>query len=503
MAQRETAYLIRSENGASPAFSREFLETIIESSYDGIYITDGNAVTIMLNKSYESITGLSREDMLGRTMGELVETRVISQSGTLAALAQRETVTLEQVFKTGKHALITSTPIFDENEQVVMVVTNVRDITELRFLQKELQKSRAQSLQYHSELEKLRRRTVGRSTRFIAEDAATQETLRMAGKVAELDVPILLDGELGSGRRDMAQYIVSRSRRKKAAYVEVNCSLYSERMLEQELFGGVVAEGELPSQGLLEVADGGSIYLEEIGELSLEAQSRMVRFLRTGLVEQSGRMEPLRLDVRVLASTSRDLLELVKARRFREDLYFELNVLRIRVLPLRERREDILPLTEEMCVYLNKKYRKKKRFSPSAQEALKRYHWPGNLRELRSVVESAVILCSDDVIDQEDLLIPRLDQPTQTEESGVAGSDPVDLREIVDRLELKYIRQAYRKYGNVREAARSLGMDPSTFVRKRKKLEALEAEKSESLQKCNAMQKRNAPKNFSQTAGNR
>lgn len=473
MAQREPAYLIRSDGGASPAFSRELLETIFESSYDGIYITDGSAVTIMLNKSYESITGLRREDMLGRVMGDLVKSRVISQSGTLAALEQRKTVTLEQQFKTGKQALITSTPIFDENDRVVMVVTNVRDITELRSLQRKLQQSRAQSLHYYSELEELRRGTVGRATRLIAEDAATQETLMRANKVAELNVPVLLEGEPGSGRRDMVQYIVSRSRRKKAPFVEINCSLFSERTLERELFGGSDAGWEPPSQGLLELADGGTIYLEEVGEMPPEVQTRMVRFLHTRLVDLGGGAEPRRLDVRVLASTSRDLMDLVRARRFREDLYFELNMLSIRIPPLRERRADILPLVEELCIYLNKKYRKKKRFSLAAQEALKNYDWPGNLRELRNVVESAVILCSEDIVEPKDLLISKPGQLAR-EEAGGMKDGLIDLRGMVEEMELKYIRQAYQRYGNVRDAARSLGMDPSTFVRKRKKLEERE-----------------------------
>jgi len=172
MAKRVPAQLVGTGGGAgSPDFSQKTLETVFEASYDGIYITDGDAVTIMINKSYESITGLKREDMLGKRMHDLVKDQIISQSGTLAALEKREPVTLEQVFKTGKHAIITSTPIFDEDGRVVLVVTNVRDITELNSLQKELEESWACNLQYYSELEILRRK-VGRAPKLVARAAS-------------------------------------------------------------------------------------------------------------------------------------------------------------------------------------------------------------------------------------------------------------------------------------------------------------------------------------------
>ena len=175
MSKRETAYVFDSERHSKlPPVSQEFFETIFESSYDGIYITDGMAVTLMVNKSYESISGLRREDMLGQDMHELVKKQVISQSGTLAALETLKPVTMEQSFKTGKRATITSTPIFNDDNQVVLVVTNVRDVTELYELQRQMEMSQERSRQYFSELDSLRCQMC-RSTTVIAEHPATRE----------------------------------------------------------------------------------------------------------------------------------------------------------------------------------------------------------------------------------------------------------------------------------------------------------------------------------------
>ncbi len=470
VTKRVPAQLMGPNGGpGGPDFSKKTLETVFEASYDGIYITDGDAVTIMINKSYESITGLKREDMLGKRMHDLVKAQTISQSGTLAALEKREPVTLEQVFKTGKHAIITSTPIFDEGGRVAMVVTNVRDITELNYLQKELEESWACNLQYYSELEILRRK-VGRAPRLVAQDPAMQAVLRVADKAAELDIPILLEGETGTGKQDFARYIASKSRRKKEKFIEVNCSAYSEEELEFELFGSAPSpQAKSGTMGLLELASGGTILLQEVGELPAKLQMRLVRLLRSGLVTRVGDGKPCPVDIRIIASTTQDLKRLVEGKKFREELYYGLNVLPIQMLPLRQRKEDIIPLVEEMCIELNKKHRQKKRFSHMALLTLKSYAWPGNLRELRNVVESAMILCGGDIIEPRDL--PICTEGTLRGREAEELSGPVDLRRIVEDLELKYIRSAYRLHGNVRDAAKSLGMDPSTFVRKRKKLE--------------------------------
>jgi len=445
------------------------LDAIIESSYDGIYITDGDANTIMINRSYEIISGLTKAEVLGKNMRDLVSEGVISSSGTLLAMKFRDSVTLEQEFKTGKRAIITSTPTFDENDDIIMVVTNVRDMTEIYNLKRQLVENEELTQKYHSEIEIIRRQIFG-SGDIIAKDERTLNMLRMVNKVAQLDTTVMLLGETGVGKEKIATYIYRQSRRNGERFIKVNCGAIPENLVESELFGyeagaftGASREGKM---GLFEVADKGTIFLDEVGELPLDMQVKLLRVLQEQEVERIGGKEPIKIDVRVLAATNRNLEEMVAQKRFREDLYYRLNVFPIVIPPLRDRKDDIVPLAENMLGELNKKYSLKKEFTPSATIALTRYSWPGNVRELKNVVERAIIMSSDDGITPNDLSI-------RVGESGLpeAGDDTasVDLRKLLRETEWVYIVRAYERYHNVRDAARSLGIDAATFVRKRKR----------------------------------
>lgn len=448
------------------------LDAIIESSYDGIYITDGDANTIMINRSYEIISGLKKEEVLGKNMRDLVAEGVISSSGTLLAMKLRDSVTLEQEFKTGKRAIITSTPTFDEKDHIVMVVTNVRDMTEIYDLKRQLVENEELAQKYHSEIEIIRRQIIG-SGDIVAKDAKTLDMLRMVNKVAQLDTTVMLLGETGVGKEKIATYIYKQSRRSDERFIKVNCGAIPENLIESELFGyepgsftGASKEGKM---GLFEVADKGTIFLDEVGELPLDMQVKLLRVLQEQEVERIGAKEPVRIDVRVLAATNRNLEEMIAQKRFREDLYYRLNVFPIVIPPLRERRDDIVPLAENMLAELNKKYNLKKAFAPSAAMALTGYGWPGNVRELKNVVERAVIMSSGDDIALNDLSIRTTGESAGALIPQARCEESVDLRRLVRETELSYINRAYAKYHNVRDAAKSLGIDAATFVRKRKR----------------------------------
>ncbi|GAA0722692.1 sigma 54-interacting transcriptional regulator [Clostridium malenominatum] len=446
------------------------LDAVIECSYDGIYIADGEANTLRINKSYEKITGLKREDMIGRNMRDLVKEGFISQSGTLFVIKEKKPTTLEQTFKTGKKAMISSNPIFNKNGEIIMVVTNVRDVTQLYELKEQLAKNEELAKKYYSEIQSIKNQLLNCSD-TIAEDKNMLNTLRMAQKLANVDTTVLLLGETGVGKEVVAKYIHKNSKRNNKHFIKINCGSIPENLMESELFGyekgaftGANKDGKI---GLFEVADGGTIFLDEVGELPLDMQVKLLRVLQENEIERIGGLTPIKINVRILAATNRNLEDMVSKKLFREDLYYRLNVVPIVIPPLRERKKDIVPLVEHFLQVLNKKYNLNKIFTSVAIETLLNYHWPGNVRELKNVVERVVIMSNNDTILKSDLPIGKETVLLESELDYI--DEEINLKELVEKYELKFINKAYEKYGNVREAADYLRIDPSTFVRKRKR----------------------------------
>lgn len=463
-----------SEMFSSVEEANEWLDAIIEHSFDGIYITDGNANTIKANRAYETITGLKKSEVIGCNMEELVQKGIVSASGSLIAIREKRPVTIRQEFKTGKKALITSSPIYNEKDEIVMVVTNVRDLTELYSLREEVEKTKQEGLRLKRELSHVYERfSVG--DQIVAVDRNSLQAFVLADKVAPLDTTVMLLGETGVGKEVFAKYIYSGSGRKEQSFIKVNCGAIPENLIESELFGyekgaftGAERNGKI---GLFEAANHGTIFLDEIGELPMKMQVKLLRVLQEKETTRIGSSKPVKVNVRVIAATNRNLEEMVEKKMFREDLYYRLMVFPITIPPLRERREDIIPLSTRFLEELNGKYGFHRRFTREACQLMIDYHWPGNIRELRNIVERAVIISAGDEITPECLPIFPHGHPVRedTRQKPVMIGPVEDLKTAMEELELEYINHAYEKYGNVRDAARSLGMTASTFVRKRKR----------------------------------
>lgn len=450
--------------------ANERLDAIIEHSFDGIYITDGRAKTIKINKAYETITGLKREDVIGRNMEELENENVISVSGSLMAIREKRVVTLEQEFKTGKKAVITSSPIYDKEGRIIMVVTNVRDLTEIYHLREEMGRKEQEEEKLLQKLQHAQGDLFG--SQMVAQDKNTLEALFWADKVSGLDATVMLLGETGVGKEEFARYIFQNSRRRSGSFIKVNCGAIPANLLESELFGyekgaftGASKNGKI---GLFELADKGTIFLDEIGELPLDMQVKFLRVVQEQEVERIGGSKPIKINVRIVAATNRNLEEMVKQKSFREDLFYRLMVFPIHIPPLRERRKDIEPLAQLFLGQLNKKYGFRKEFTFEALELLKEYQWPGNIRELKNLVERAVIISSEDLIGPESIPVETGDSSPKAKRQKQKKDTYIDLKSELHRIELQYMEQAYKTFGNVRDAALSLGMTAPTFVRKRK-----------------------------------
>ncbi len=449
------------------------MEAFFESSYDGIYITqivDGRPKTLRINASYERITGLNRSLMLNRYMDDLVKDNFISESGSLAALKKGKPVTLIQTFKSGLKGLITSTPVADENGKVSMVATNVRDITELSDLKNKLDQNKKLAEKYYSEIEAMKDQFL-QTPGLKAKDPKMLEILHLARKVSKIDSTILLLGESGVGKEEIAKYIHKNSLRNDKPFIKINCSAIPDNLIESELFGyekgAFTGANNNGKKGLFEVANTGTIFLDEIGELSLDIQVKLLRVLQEQEITKVGGLSPIKIDVRVISATNKDLKNMVKEKKFREDLFYRLNVVPVSIPPLRDRKEDIFPLVSHFIKRINEKYKWNKSFSRDALDAFYAYSWPGNVRELGNIVERAAVMSSDQLITCDNL--PSIIASLNTIMPLRFDSEIMPLDSALGIVEKDLIDKAYDKFGNVRDAAKALNIAPSTFVRKRKK----------------------------------
>ncbi|HVS18484.1 MAG TPA: sigma-54 dependent transcriptional regulator [Planctomycetota bacterium] len=326
------------------------------------------------------------------------------------------------------------------------------------------------------ENEYLRAEVFDADAAVIAESPSMQETLRSARRIARSKGTALITGESGTGKERVAQFIHKESPRWEGPFIRVNCAALSETLLESELFGherGAFTGAHKAREGRFELADRGTLLLDEIGEISPALQAKLLRVLEEEEFERVGGTNTLRVDVRVVATTNRDLAAEVEAGRFREDLYYRLHVLPIHLAPLRARREDVLPLARHFsAIYAAQNGMQSPRLSEAACERLQAWHWPGNVRELENVLQRAVVLLSGDTIDVPDLVFgpAREDGPRAVLPGGAParGAHPLANRELADIEREAILATLECTGGNKTEAARRLGVTARTLSNKMK-----------------------------------
>lgn len=301
---------------------------------------------------------------------------------------------------------------------------------------------------------------------FSTGNPSLKAQFESARQVAGTDATVLLLGESGTGKTALARAIHEWSLRKKAAFATVSCPSLSAELIASELFGhvrGAFTGATDNRQGRVQIADGGTLFLDEIGDLPLAIQPKLLRFIQDREYERVGDPHTRTANVRVVAATNRDLKKMIEEGQFREDLYYRLNVITLTMPPLRERPEDLVAIAENLLLSFVRQYdRPARRFSETALDWLRQYAWPGNLRELRNVIERAVILCKQESIGLE--YLPNSDASSASPGPGLRAGDAVSIEE----LERAHILAVMSSASTLEHAARTLGIDGSTLYRKRK-----------------------------------
>lgn len=467
-------------------YLKEKMERIIENSYDYIFVTDDLGNVKKINDAYTRITGYKAEEIMGENIFNLVKKGYFDRAATIDVIETRKAVTLTQTLKSGKTVLVTGNPIFSENGEFIGVVTNGRDITELNRLKSEVKKAEGLSRHYQNELLKFQ---LDNSGDYIVASSKMAEISDLVQRIARVDSTVLINGESGVGKEIVAREIHRNSLRADKPYVSVNCAAIPDNLLESELFGyeggsftGACKNGKM---GIFQLADGGTLFLDEIGELPFYLQAKLLRVIQENEIMRVGGIAPIPINVRFITATNRDLWKMVSERQFREDLYYRLNVVQVRIPPLRERKEEIPVFVDYFIGMLNKKYKLDRHFNQNLIEGMMKYDWPGNIRELRNALEQAYVTTPGSFI-TDIKLGPQQELHLSTESVGseeqvykeFKGSknhkenhediNGITLKDALQKYECRIIKEAMTEHVTTRKAAAALGVSQATIWRKAK-----------------------------------
>lgn len=460
------------ENNQLETYKQAFedLNFILDTTHSAITITNGEGVFTRVSKSCEKIFGVPESELIGKNAFILEEQGFFSTSVTCEVIRKKRRVTIIQKTAANKTVLVTGTPIFNREKKIEKIINISKDITETDKLASDLKRLQAEHEWMKQELMK---RTQLERGKVASESPDMKKIIELVHHIANMEATVLLLGETGVGKGYMANMIHSVSNRKDRPFISINCGAIPENLLESELFGyekgaftGALKDGK---KGLFETAGSGTIFLDEIGDMPVSLQVKLLHVLDDRTVRRIGGTASFKVDCRIIAATNKDIKELVRAGQFREDLFYRLNVVPITIPSLRERKEDLLFLAKMFLDSMNNKYKMKKTFSEEAIRALYDYNYPGNIRELQNMIERLVINTIGDTIEAEKIL-----EMTEASSPSTQSEEITPLKEAVEQLERNMLLTAFQKYKTTRRVAEALKIDQSTVVKKAKKLKVHE-----------------------------
>ena len=433
-------------------------DAIFESNYDGLYITVEPGKTLGINRKCAYVEGITA-DMI--SVGD--EDQKINAD---ELISENNAVTLVQNIQKKNEISVLGSEILDGG--IVRVINNMNDFNRIK---RELEKTRQLAEKYQTELNFLKCE-VNKPNRPVFKSYSMKKIVNLARQVAKVESTVLIQGASGTGKGVLSRLIHDSSSRKNNGFFKINCGSIPEALLESELFGyekgAFTGADEKGKAGLVEMADKGTLFLDEVGELPFNLQAKLLNVIQDREIIRIGGTEPVKVDVRIIAATNRNLEEMVTEKQFREDLYYRLNVIPIEIPPLKERKDDVIPLLFHAVDRFNKKYDFDKSLDPDVIRELVKYDWPGNVRELENLVEFLIVTTQSDIISADDL--PK----NITGGEVAAGSmfllqNAASLKEATDMLEKELLSQAMESSRNITETAALLKIDRTTAMRKMKK----------------------------------
>lgn len=447
------------------------INAVLEASYDGMMITNGEGDIMQVNMAVEKVFHRKRRDLLGWNVKELIRQGILDQSAVLKVIETGKSASIIVKTKYEKKLLISAVPVLNEKKEILSIMVNLRDISELSELQKKLEQQKIMTESYQRELIKISHKL---PEGLIVASREMRKLLETIESLALVDSTVLISGESGTGKEVIVNYIYTTSSRNRMPIIKINCGAIPDNLFESEMFGyeegsftGAKRKGKA---GFFELANGGTLFLDEIGELRADMQVKLLRVLQEGEVIRVGGTKPMKIDVRVIAATNRDLWEEVQLGNFRQDLYYRLNVIGLEIPPLRKRRDDILPLAVYFVEKFNAKYHQKKVISLEFGQILRGLDWPGNIRELENLIENLVVLVQDtDVLKPEHMPARYKGSDEMEHEITVRGIMP--MKEAVEQVEKQLLLNAKQQYKTTRKIAQALGVNQSTIARKLKSYE--------------------------------
>lgn len=444
----------------------ELIKNLFDSLDIGVHIVDANGITVLYNKTCEEIEGIESNWIVGKDMNILVSDGVYSESIALEVIESGRKVAKTQRVN-NKYIFSKGIPIY-ENGKLTNVVVTVMDRTSLEKMKLQLNELRNINVMIQRELNILNK--LDKEDNSIVSKSNKMEKIKdLALRVAKVDSTVLIEGESGVGKGVLSKFIHENSNRKNGPFIKIDCSSLPESLIETELFGyeegaftGAKKEGKI---GLMQLANKGTLFLDEIGELPMRIQVKLLGVLQDKVFQKVGGTKNIQVDTRIIAATNKNLSLMVEEGNFREDLYYRLRVVPIRIPPLRERKEDILPLIEVFVERLNSKYNYKKVLSSGALKLLLSYDWPGNVRELENEIERLVVTSETDLIDIDDILGGEIGNKINNK-----LDDRKSFKENIYDYERILLADYMSKVKNIHELSQKTGLEVSTLRKKAKRL---------------------------------